>query len=99
MSKATNMKHLEIDTLKCSKELQKAGATPELADAISSMQRKFIQEQNAIIDNEIATKNDLEKLKLELQSNIKSLVIKIGATIAAASGIIIASLGLLIQLK
>ena len=60
------MSTVTFDTLKFSKRLIKAGATPELADALAEAQKESLSE---ILDTQLATKTDIEKLKYEIKLN------------------------------
>ncbi len=91
------MKHVDFDSLAFSKRLQKVGLEEKVADEFSALQFECIQKQNSTLFEHLATKNDLEKLRLEIQSDMKSLIIKFGAMMVASTAITIAALSLILH--
>ena len=85
-----------FDTLDYAKELQSAGFTPQQAE----VQAKALAR---IVDERLATKQDIELLKHELQRDIKELeerltyrlTLRMGAMLAAAVGVIAALIRIL----
>lgn len=57
------MSAITFDTLKFSRKLTAAGATPELADALAEAQKESLSE---IMETQLATKQDIFDIKAQL---------------------------------
>ncbi len=101
-------KHVDFDSLEYSKELVEAGLPPKVADLLSARKFHDTEEQNRELFENLATRDDLEKvrlalksdmdkLRLELKSDMKSLIIKFGAMMVASTAITIAALSLILH--
>ncbi len=58
------MASVTFDTLKFSKRLIEAGATPELADALAEAQKESLAD---LMESQLATKADITRLELRLE--------------------------------
>ena len=76
-----------FDTLAYSKKLQELGFTREQSEGFAHLQRE-------LIDDRLATKQDLLAVKIELQQQMKDmeyrLTIRLGAMMAASIAIVAA---------
>jgi len=72
---------LHFDTLQHAKKLQKAGFTAEQAEIQAEAFNEQANAINSIIDNNLATKSDLDKLGYELSYK---LTVRFGSMLAAA---------------
>lgn len=79
-----NMITITFDTLQFTKRLKAAGFSEQQAEALA-------EEQSRLIEDRLASKDDLERLQLEIQRDLKELelrlTVKLGALIAASIGI------------
>ncbi len=86
---------ITFDTLAFAKRLKSSGFTEQQAEALAEVQGEIIEER-------LATKQDLEALRLALQRDMKDmesrLTIRLGKMLAWSTGITILTLGVLIKL-
>ncbi len=66
-------KHVDFDSLEYSKELVEAGLSTKVADILSKREFQGIQEQNRELFENLATRDDLEKVRLALKSDMDKL--------------------------
>lgn len=78
-----------FDTFKFVERLEKAGLSRDQAVAIVEAQKDAFAEA---LDSSLATKSDIVRLESRMDSLEYRLIIKLGAFIAVAAGIIIAVL-------
>ena len=83
---------IHFDTLQHAKKLQKAGFTAEQAEIQAEAFNEQANAINSIIDNNLATKNDLLNLETSLEERLTGrinemcykLTIRLGSMLAAA---------------
>jgi len=92
---------ITFDTFQCAKELKKAGFTETQVEAqvgIIKTQVEFVKEQtdaiNDLIDNNLATKQDINEVKAEIAQMGYKVTMRLGGMIVVA----VTVLGFLIQL-
>lgn len=64
------MSHIAFDTLAFANKLKAAGFDPKMAEAQAEAQAELL---SGLMDDKLATKNDLKELKIELKTDIKQL--------------------------
>lgn len=89
MSVVTCMPHFIFDTLAYANKLKAAGLDPRIAEAQAELQATVLSE---LTTNQLASKKDLQELKLELQLDISKLknelIIKLGGIVVACTAIL-----------
>jgi len=79
-----NMTTITFDTLQFTKRLKAAGFSEQQAETLA-------EEQSRLIEDRLASKDDFERLQLEIQRDLKELelrlTVKLGTLIAASIGI------------
>lgn len=74
-----------IDTLAYANKLKAAGLDPSLAEAQADAQAELL---SVLIDNQLATKNDIKDVRNEIKQLENKLVIKLGGMAAASTGLL-----------
>lgn len=83
-----SMRAIVFDTLAYAKKLIAAGFTEQQAEG----QAEAIAE---LIDNNLATKRDIEEIKIELKNLENKIIVKVGGMMAASIAIVTALVKLL----
>jgi hypothetical protein len=93
---------INFDTLYYAKKLQKAGFTEQQAEAQVEVIKEHNKAINDLIDNSLATKQDIKELDLKIETKTKELDLKIESIkneiVIKLGGIVISCTGLLILL-
>ena len=84
------MSAIAFDSLMFAKRLKEAGFTSKQAETLA-------EEQQEIIDNNLATKQDIKNLEYELKELEQRIMIKVGAMLFAQTGLIIAIVALFLK--
>ena len=84
------MSAIAFDSLMFAKRLKEAGFTTKQAEVLA-------EEQQEIIDNNLATKQDIKNLEYELKELEQRIMIKVGAMLFAQTGLIIAIVALFLK--
>ena len=84
------MSAIAFDSLMFAKGLKEAGFTSKQAETLA-------EEQQEIIDNNLATKQDIKNLEYELKELEQRIMIKVGAMLFAQTGLIIAIVALFLK--
>ena len=84
------MSAIAFDSLMFAKRLKEAGFTSKQAETLA-------EEQQEIIDNNLATKQDIKNLEYELKELEQRIMIKVGAMLFAQTGLLIAIVALFLK--